>query len=270
MALPPRNQRHRYLRFEGLQYTDADIMDFEMRLGKIYRREVHRVQVFDFGGLTDLMVEGLSGRMLMEHRDAQGQGVFTSRSWRSLFKIRGLLIHELILEFFSTFRFGEAVLDLDTAGALQFQLGGVRRPSSYTSIRDSMLRLCHRLIAYSIVGRSQEPKKVLKVVRFGEEAGGYDIRSLGTREDAAGAAEDAPVVDEGAPAVPTPVQAPQPPPPMVEPARTMAQRLGRLDEDVHGLRGELGEQREDQESKEISMNIGGEFTNLEDLEVLES
>ncbi|GJR93828.1 hypothetical protein Tco_0266002 [Tanacetum coccineum] len=73
MALPPRNQRHRYLRFEGLQYTDADIMDFETR-------------------------------MLMEHRDAQGQGVFTSRSWRSLFKIRGLLIHELILEFFSTFR----------------------------------------------------------------------------------------------------------------------------------------------------------------------
>ncbi|GKA27946.1 hypothetical protein Tco_0714114 [Tanacetum coccineum] len=27
------------LRFEGLQYTDADIADFEMRLGKIYKRE---------------------------------------------------------------------------------------------------------------------------------------------------------------------------------------------------------------------------------------
>ncbi|GKE15645.1 hypothetical protein Tco_1423222 [Tanacetum coccineum] len=50
MALPPR--------------------DFEERLARIYRREVHRVQVFDFGGLPDLMADGFSARMLMEHRDA--------------------------------------------------------------------------------------------------------------------------------------------------------------------------------------------------------
>ncbi|GJV75278.1 hypothetical protein Tco_1506862 [Tanacetum coccineum] len=61
---------------------------------------------------------GLSGRMLMEHRDAQGQSMFTSRAWRRLFKVQGPLVHERILEFFSTFRFGEAVLDLDTTGAL--------------------------------------------------------------------------------------------------------------------------------------------------------
>nr|GEZ16958.1 hypothetical protein [Tanacetum cinerariifolium] len=42
--------------------------------------------------------------MLMEHKDAQGQIVFTSRAWRRLFDIRGPLVHELILEFFSTFR----------------------------------------------------------------------------------------------------------------------------------------------------------------------
>ncbi|GJS47280.1 hypothetical protein Tco_0597401, partial [Tanacetum coccineum] len=29
MALPPRDLRHQYLRFEGLVYTDADITDFE-------------------------------------------------------------------------------------------------------------------------------------------------------------------------------------------------------------------------------------------------
>nr|GEY01060.1 hypothetical protein [Tanacetum cinerariifolium] len=40
--------------------------------------------------------------------------------------LRGPLVHEPILEFFSTFRFGEAILDLDTPGALQFQLGGAR------------------------------------------------------------------------------------------------------------------------------------------------
>ncbi|GJY12546.1 hypothetical protein Tco_0381855 [Tanacetum coccineum] len=57
------------------------------------------------------------------------------------------------------------------------------------------------------------------------------------------AAEDASVVDEGALAIPVPVQAPQAPP-AVEPAKTMTHRLGRLEEDVHGLRGALGEQRE--------------------------
>ncbi|GJX74164.1 hypothetical protein Tco_0312759 [Tanacetum coccineum] len=48
MALPPLNQRHQYLRYEGLQYTDADIADFETRLAGIYRREIHRVQNKDW------------------------------------------------------------------------------------------------------------------------------------------------------------------------------------------------------------------------------
>ncbi|GKG43194.1 hypothetical protein Tco_0479878, partial [Tanacetum coccineum] len=67
MALPPCEQRHRFLRYKGLEYTDADIANFKARLARIHRREVHRVPVFDFGGLPDLMAEGLSGRMLMEH-----------------------------------------------------------------------------------------------------------------------------------------------------------------------------------------------------------
>ncbi|GKB46799.1 hypothetical protein Tco_0897552 [Tanacetum coccineum] len=76
MALPLRDQRHQYLRYEGLQYTDADIEDLETRLARIYRREIHRVQVFNLGGLPDLMAGGLSTRMLMEHKDAQGQSMF--------------------------------------------------------------------------------------------------------------------------------------------------------------------------------------------------
>ncbi|GJT58851.1 hypothetical protein Tco_1002384 [Tanacetum coccineum] len=61
--------------------------------------------VLHFSGLPDLMAEGLSSRMLMEHRDAQGQSV--------------------------TFWFGEAVTDLDTVGALQFQLGGAKKRISW-------------------------------------------------------------------------------------------------------------------------------------------
>ncbi|GJX48010.1 hypothetical protein Tco_0273200 [Tanacetum coccineum] len=144
MALPPRDQRHQYLRYEGLQYTDADIADFEMRLARIYRRE--------------------------------GQSVFTSRAWRQLFDVRGPLVYDLILEFFSTFMFGEAVTDLDTTGSLRQILDkgdlkdywvGISSAGdflgtdhSYTSIKDLILRLCHKLIACSIAGRSQAPEKV--------------------------------------------------------------------------------------------------------------
>ncbi|GJT70255.1 hypothetical protein Tco_1029541 [Tanacetum coccineum] len=163
--------------YEGLQYTKADIKDFETRLTRIYRREVQRVHVFDFGGLLDLMAEGLSARMLMEHQDAQGVSLF-----------------------------GQAILDLDTPGALQFQLGGARRrmswrefilalglytaeemqtagfgaywadTSSYTMIQDPILRLCHSLIACSIAGRSQAPEKVTVMDLF--YLRGMDIGSV--------------------------------------------------------------------------------------------
>ncbi|GKB74535.1 hypothetical protein Tco_0935947 [Tanacetum coccineum] len=58
------------------------------------------------------------------------------------------------------------------------------------------------------------------------------------------AAEDAPVVVEGDQAIPAPVQAPQqPPPPPLVAARTMPQRLGRLEEEVQGLRRDVGSLR---------------------------
>ncbi|GJU71910.1 hypothetical protein Tco_1263315 [Tanacetum coccineum] len=247
------------------------------------------------------MAEGLSSNMLMEHRDAQGQSVFTSRAWRRLFDIRGPLVHELILEFFSTFRFGEAVLDLDTTRALQFLLGGVRRrlswrefiltlrlhieeemqiagfglywaenflgtTPSYTSIRDQILRLCHRLIACSIAIWNQAHEKgpivivrELPVIDMSElarlqicikidDTWAWVAPGPERQPDAAAgapeAAEDAPIADEGALAVPAPVQAPQPPPPAARPTQTMAQRLARVEEDVYEIRGALDNQRE--------------------------
>ncbi|GJT89661.1 hypothetical protein Tco_1078506 [Tanacetum coccineum] len=49
--------------------------------------------------------------------------------------------------------------------------------------------------------------------------------------------------DTWASAIPAPIQAPQPPPTAAS-TRTMVQRLSRLKEDVHSLRGDMGEQRE--------------------------
>nr|GEY87334.1 hypothetical protein [Tanacetum cinerariifolium] len=192
------DQRHQYLRFEGLQYIDPDIIDFETMLGKIYRRK----------------------------------SVFTIHAWRRLFEIKGSLVHELILEFFSTFRFGEAMLDLDTAGALNLYLGGVRCRMSWREfilgmglhtaeeIKDLILRLCHRLIACSIA-RSQAPKK--------------PDATVGAFEDAEGAHD----VDKGGQAISALMEAPQPPPA----ARTIAQWLGSLEEEVYQIRRLLGKQR---------------------------
>ncbi|GKE01839.1 hypothetical protein Tco_1389822, partial [Tanacetum coccineum] len=52
-------------------------------------------------------------------------------------------------------------------------------------------------------------------------------------------AQDASVIDEGGQADPAPVQAPPP-----AAARTMPQRMARLEEDVYEIRGTLAEQRE--------------------------
>ncbi|GJV46121.1 hypothetical protein Tco_1430657 [Tanacetum coccineum] len=110
------------------------------------RREVHRVQVFDFGALPDLMAEGLSARMLMEHKDAQGFQLGGARrhlSWRQF--IVGLGLHT-----------GEEMESPGISSAGDFF--GIT--PSYTVIRDLIFRLCHRLIACSISGRSQVPEKV--------------------------------------------------------------------------------------------------------------
>ncbi|GJV45268.1 hypothetical protein Tco_1429804 [Tanacetum coccineum] len=61
--LPPRDQRHPFLRYQGLEYTDADIADFEER-------------------------------MVMEHRDDADVVVFTNRAWGRLFDTRGPLSQE--------------------------------------------------------------------------------------------------------------------------------------------------------------------------------
>ncbi|GJT37778.1 hypothetical protein Tco_0937643 [Tanacetum coccineum] len=79
--LPPRKQRHPFLRYQGLEYSDADIADFEER-------------------------------MVMEHRNYAGVVVFTSQAWGRLFDTGRSLVWELILEFLSTLRFGEFILAL--------------------------------------------------------------------------------------------------------------------------------------------------------------
>ncbi|GKD90275.1 hypothetical protein Tco_1365782 [Tanacetum coccineum] len=252
--------------------------------------------------MPDLLRDGLIVRMTMEHRDEAGVSVYTSQAWRRMFDIRGSLVHELILEFFSTFRFGQAILDLDTPGVLQFQLGGARRrmcwrefilalglhtevemqtarfgaPEKVTVTDLFYLRgidvgsvnvpyLLVRYLRLFVAGRKSEAhisggQFVARLAGyFGilttEILGGLTVITLELQawvamgperqpDAVAGApakVEDAPIVDEGSQADPTPAQAPQQPPPQPPAsARTMVQRLGRLEEDIQGLRRDVG------------------------------
>ncbi|GJV34491.1 hypothetical protein Tco_1394891 [Tanacetum coccineum] len=89
-------------------FERQDVLDLYRLLSKIYSsgiNRVHKVHVLDFRRLSDLMAKGLSDKMLMKQKDAQGQSVFTSHAWR----------------------FGEEVLDLDIIRELKFQLGRAKR-----------------------------------------------------------------------------------------------------------------------------------------------
>nr|GEY46708.1 putative reverse transcriptase domain-containing protein [Tanacetum cinerariifolium] len=141
MALPSRDQKHQYLRFKGLKYTDADIADFEERLGKIY-----------------------------------GRGVRRRMSWREF--ILGMALHTT--EEIKSAGFGaywaesiRQILDKGDLSAFEKGVSSERdflsTASSYIVIRDPMLRLCHRLIACSIAGWSQAPEKSERTIQTSED-----------------------------------------------------------------------------------------------------
>ncbi|GKE35946.1 hypothetical protein Tco_1455268 [Tanacetum coccineum] len=277
MALPAREQRHRCLGSKGLEYSDADIADFEARLARIYRREA----IFDLDTPRTLQFQLGGARRRMR--------------WREFILALGLHTNE----------------EMQTA---RFDFLGIAQ--SHTAIQDPILRLCHRLIACSISGRSQAPEKVSVTNLFylrgmdvnlvnipyllarylrlfaarrksrahisrgqfvaqlpehfglltAEILGGLTViapelpiidmaelvrlqicveiddtwawvaMGLERQPDAAAGApaiaEDALAVDEGDQAILAPVQAPQQAPPPLAIARTVPQRLGRLEEDV--------------------------------------
>ncbi|GJQ94362.1 hypothetical protein Tco_0005501 [Tanacetum coccineum] len=254
--LPPREQRHPFLKYQDLKYTDANIADFEERLERIYGREINKVQVVDFQGMPELMRDGLLGRIRMEHRDDAGVVVFTSRAWG---------------RFLSTLRFGEVLLDLDALSTIQFQLGGARRRLSWRQFilalglhieeemespsfaRDPVLRLFHRMMVHSIARRSQAPEKSGAhisggqfVSRLAEHFGLLTAKILGGLMVIT---PELPIINMGELVIlqicmevdDTWAWAPQqPPPPPLTAARTMPQRLGRLEEEVQGLRRDVG------------------------------
>ncbi|GJU34190.1 hypothetical protein Tco_1182544 [Tanacetum coccineum] len=94
--LPHHDLRHPWLRYQVEGYDEVIVHSYEHRLEMIFRRKVN-------------------------------WALFTSNAWRRLFEIRGPLVREFMLEFFSTCRMSDTEMGLDVADTLCFQLGGARR-----------------------------------------------------------------------------------------------------------------------------------------------
>ncbi|GJV34677.1 hypothetical protein Tco_1395077 [Tanacetum coccineum] len=164
--LPPRDQRHPWLRYQVQGYTKDIVHDFEHRLETIF------------------------GRLRMVYTEDDGQDLFTSHALRRLFEIRRLLLGGARCRM--TWRQFILALGLHTDeemaedGFEAYWLGSVRvipgkgdlrdywikissdrdflgPAPSYVYIRDPVRRLCHRMISCS---SCQTPKKVTGIDLF--------------------------------------------------------------------------------------------------------
>nr|GEW74334.1 hypothetical protein [Tanacetum cinerariifolium] len=91
-------------------------MDFESGLSGIFTRQVNRLQVLDFGVLTEEIEQAVMDILRMDYTRDDGHVMFTSHAWLRMFEIHSLLIKELMLDFFNTCRFTDAELGLDIPG----------------------------------------------------------------------------------------------------------------------------------------------------------
>ncbi|GJV84015.1 hypothetical protein Tco_1523913 [Tanacetum coccineum] len=271
MALPPRDQRHLWLLYQVEGYTEEIVHDFEQRLETIFGVILEFFSTCRIGDEMGLDV----ARTLCY----QMGGARRSMTWRQFIIALGLhTAEEMAEDGFGAYWLGSERLIPDKGDLSDYWveissgMGFLRGAPSYTYIRDLVWRLCHRLISYSISGRGHaegrksvsddglrglsDVARELRFIDMGElvklnicmylgddwvwVAPGPERQQVATTGTPA-VTEDAPAVDEGDQAVLAPMQAPQqPPPPPLVAARTMTQRLRRLEEEVQGLRRDVG------------------------------
>ncbi|GJY86379.1 hypothetical protein Tco_0500405, partial [Tanacetum coccineum] len=255
--LPPRDQRHFWLRYQVEGYTEEIVHDFEDRLRTIFGRHGNRVHVLDFEGLAPEMRQDLAERLWMVYTRDDGQKGFVILAL-------GLHTAEEIAEdgFMAYWSGNERVIPDKWDLRL---LGGGRHLKRYAEGRKSgarlsgghfIGRLAHHfglvsddgLRGLSVMTRELplinmgELVKLNIYMEVGEDCAWVAPRLKRQQVAAAGApktTEGAQHVDEGDQAISAPVQAPQPPPPPLATSRTMPQRLGRLKEEIHGLRRDV-------------------------------
>ncbi|GKD92327.1 hypothetical protein Tco_1372164, partial [Tanacetum coccineum] len=71
--LPPHDQRHLWLYYQVVGYTKDIVHNFEQRLEMIFGRQVNRVHIQDFEGLTPDMRQDLAKRIRMVYTGDDGR-----------------------------------------------------------------------------------------------------------------------------------------------------------------------------------------------------
>ncbi|GJV38793.1 hypothetical protein Tco_1417233 [Tanacetum coccineum] len=157
--LPPRDQRHLWLRYQVEGYAEEIVHDFEDRLETIFERHVNRVHVLYFKVLTLEMRQDLAERLRMVYTRDDGQDIFF------ILALGFHTVEEMAEDGFKSYWLGSerAILDKGDLSDYWIEISSdgdfLRVAPSYTYIRDPLRRLCHRLISYNIFGRGQAPKK---------------------------------------------------------------------------------------------------------------
>ncbi|GJW84356.1 hypothetical protein Tco_0157501 [Tanacetum coccineum] len=272
--LPPHEQRHPFLMYQGLKYTNEDIADFEERLEMIYSREIHRVQVVDFQGMPELIRDGLFVRMVMEHRDdvvsvrwiqetikldAVYSGLrITYRGGDGVpLVLLGTGVRMMVHNIAERSQAPEKVTMTDLFYLRGLDVGSVnipyllarylrrfaagRKSGDHISDGQFVARLAEHfgLLTAEILGGLMVIAPELSIIDMGELVRLQICMEVDdTWVWVAMGLERQPDATAGAPAAPQ-----QPPPPTPAAARSMPQRLGRLEEEVQGLRRDVGSLR---------------------------
>ncbi|GJR18647.1 hypothetical protein Tco_0967174, partial [Tanacetum coccineum] len=235
------------LKVEG--YTEEIVHDFEDRLETIFERQVNRVHVLDFEGLTPKMRHDLAERLRMVYTRDDWQEIFVSYAWRSFLALGLHTTEEMTEGGFEAYWLGSERVIPDKGDLsdywieISFDKGFLRSAPSYTYIKDPLQRLCHR--------HTEGRKSGARLSRghfIGRLAHHFGLVSDDGLRGLSVVTSELPLIDMGelvklniymevgddwARAVPAPIHAPPPPPPAA--GRTMAQRLGRLEEEIQGL-----------------------------------
>ncbi|GJS78239.1 putative reverse transcriptase domain-containing protein [Tanacetum coccineum] len=209
-----------WLKFNNRKFSQDSQKEFHANYKTLLGKEIEGPETLDFADFGTMH----GGRALQEldlfyhvsyrHEDR----TFTSQAWNRLFRIQELMIYEYALEFLSSFKFRDHVMELDIVDTMVFQLRGVKRsmtirqfisalglytdaemknnlfgffrdacvrnrpnnynliaywvdiitrnhynnrhPPSYTTIKNPICHLVHRLLTLSVAGRHNAKEKV--------------------------------------------------------------------------------------------------------------
>ncbi|GJV51079.1 hypothetical protein Tco_1446820 [Tanacetum coccineum] len=196
--LPHRDLRYPWLRYQVDGYNEGIVHSYEQRLKTIWSRLVNRVRVLDFAGLTDGMRQTLGDRLRMVYAGDDVEALFTSHAWRRLFEVRGPLVREFILEFFSTYRMSDTEKGLDVADTL----------SHFGLVSDKGLRGLSVVVSELSIIDLNELSRLNICLRYDDTWAWVALGPERQQAAAAGApaaTKGVSIADEGAQAVPAPV-----------------------------------------------------------------